>query len=251
MSTSPKKIIDDEEMKNLLIVSEEVVSEEDDNNDDNKDDNKVVTAADLEEETIPIISNLWSDPERLNKLASEMRAITKVRIVRETYPEDVLLKAMAEVLTTVGWYDYEQFSKTIHRILTGPPRSVPFSVKTRNARTGKMDFWLIRAFINVTDDNQEYVIDEKNYNKKDVLMSKQFCEFLRQYCREQLKDEVQFWAFTGTYKGKQQLDMSKLTQSDINALESIGETNPDNLVMFQFKKKSPEVMVGRKTENDA
>jgi hypothetical protein len=250
MST-PQKIVsqmDDEEMKTLLTSQTPQPQTED-------DDNKLVTSSDLvsepevEQEEKPA-SSLWSDPDRLKQLATEMQALTKVRIVREKYSEAVLLKAMAEVLTSVGWYDYTQFTNTIRRILTGPRNSVPFSVKTRNQRTGKMDFWLIRAFINVdTPENKNYSVDGKDYNKRDVLMSKQFCDFLRDYCRTQLKDEVQFWAFTGTYKGKQQLDMSKLAPSDISALESIGETNPDHLVMFQFKKKTPEVMVGKATSD--
>jgi hypothetical protein len=214
------------------------------------DDNKLVTSADLESDKEESESNprtnLWLDTERLNKLSKEMEALSKVRIVKEKYPEEVLIKAMAEVLASVGWYDYQQFSNTINRILNGPPRSVPFSVKTRNQRTGKMDFWLIRAFINIAvEGNTDYVVNDIKYNKKDVLMSKQFCEFLRDYCRTQLKDEVQFWAFTGTYKGKQHLDMSKLTSSDVEALQSIGETNPNNLCLFQFKKKSSEVIVGK------
>jgi len=210
------------------------------------DDNKLVRSEDLvsePEEKVP--KNLWSDPDRLKTLKAEMQALSNVRFVKEKYPETVLMKAMAEVLTSVGggWYDYSQFSNTIRRILTGPSHTVPFAVKTRNQRTGAMDFWLIRAFINVKM-SPTYTVEFKDYNKREILMSKQFCEYLRQYCREQLKDEVQFWAFTGTYKGKQQLDMSRLHPSDINALESIGETNPDNLVMFQFKKKTPEVFVG-------
>ena len=109
-----------------------------------------------------------------------------------------------------------------------------------------MDFWLIRAFVNVGPSNEFYEVESVKYNKRDVLMSKQFCDFLRDYCRNQLKDEVQFWVFTGTYKNKQHLDMKKLGPNDIRALESIGETNPDNLVLVQFKKKIAEIIVGRK-----
>lgn len=244
MSTAPSaKIVTqlgEEDLQKLLTGLEHVHLEE--------DDNKVVTSADLasEPEEKPI-ATLWSDPERLKLLATKMQAVSKVRFVREKYPEPVLMEAMVEVFNTVDWYDYNTFASTIRRILTGPPRSVPFAVKTRNKRTGKMDFWLIRAFINVKA-SPVYSVDGTDHSKRDVLMSKQFCEYLRDYCRTQLKDEVQFWAFTGTYKGKQQLDMSLLHQSDIEALESpnFGETDPDNLVMFQFKKKIPEIYVGRK-----
>src|SRR6185503_12574072 len=108
MST-PQKIVTDDEMKDLLTSQTPQPQTED-------DDNKLVTSSDLasepevEEKVAP---SLWSDPERLKQLASEMQALSKVRIVREKYSEAVLLKAMAEVLTSVGWYDYTQFSNTI------------------------------------------------------------------------------------------------------------------------------------------
>jgi len=177
-------------------------------------------------------------------LRQEMQVLSKVRIPVEQLPEEVILKAMAEVLAELGWSDYGSFNKTIKRILTGPPRSVPFAVKTRNQRTGKMDFWLIRVFVNIGDVNKEYEVDGKTYNKRDVLMSHQFCDYLRDFCRTELHDEAQFWTFTGSYRNKQHLDMSKLSQDDMAALRQIGETDSNNLVMFQFKKKVPEVYVG-------
>jgi len=217
------------------------------------DDNKLVSAQDLNSDTEEekVAPTLWSDSERLKKLSIEMEALSKLRVVKERYPETVLLKAMAEVLTSVGWYSYEQFAKTVNTILSGNQRSVPFSMRTKDKITKVQDFWLVRAFINIsTKDNRVYEIDGVNYNKKDVLMSKEFSKYLNQYCLEQFKGEVQFWTFTGSYTGKQHLDMGKLTRSDIRALESIGETNADNLVMFQFKKRTTEVMVGKIDKKD-
>jgi hypothetical protein len=208
------------------------------------DDNKLVTREDLEKQDTDEIKSLWSDPNRLAKLRQEMQVLSKVRIPVEQLPEEVILKAIAEVLAELGWSDYASFNKTIKRILTGPPRSVPFAVKTRNQRTGKMDFWLIRVFVNIGDVNKEYEVDGKTYNKRDVLMSHQFCDYLRDFCRTELHDEAQFWTFTGSYRNKQHLDMAKLSQDDMAALRQIGETDPNNLVMFQFKKKVPEVYVG-------
>lgn len=211
-----------------------------------EDDNKLVTRDDLNNESTPTEDNLWSDPDRLAKLRQEMQVLSKVRIPTEQLPEDVILKAMAEVLAELGWSDYASFNKTIRQVLTGPPRSVPFAIKTRNQRTGKMDFWLIRVFVNIGDANKEYEVDDKKYNKRDVLMSHQFCDYLREFCRTQLHDEAQFWTFTGSYRNKQHLDMAKLNQDDMAALRQIGEIDPNNLVMFQFKHKSAEVYVGSK-----
>jgi len=77
-------------------------------------------------------------------------------------------------------------------------------------------------------------------------MSHQFCNELRDYCRTILRDEVQFWTFTGSYRNKQHLDIEKLSADDMNSLRDIvKETNPNNLVMIQLKKKSSEVYVGK------
>lgn len=39
--------------------------------------------------------------------------------------------------------------------------------------------------------------------------------------------------------------MSKLTQNDLTTLrQQFGEVNPNNLVLIQIKKKTPEVYVG-------
>ncbi len=171
--------IEDSEMKELL--QPEVKSEED-------DDNKLVTREDLEtraDSPIPTKS-LWADSDRLAKLRAEIQVLTKVRIPVEQLPEEVILKAMAEVLSELGWSDYGSFNKTIRRILTGPPKAVPFAVKTRNQRTGLMDFWLIRVFVVVGDTNKEYEVDGKQYSKRDVLMSHQFCDYLRDFCRTEL-----------------------------------------------------------------
>jgi hypothetical protein len=215
------------------------------------EDDTLVTKDDLECEvgSEPEVENeavksLWSDPERVAQLHKQMNLLKKVRIPTQRIPEEVLIEGMAEVLGELGWNDYEKFSNTIKTIINGRPQDLPpFSLKTRDQRTSKMDFWIIRIFINI---KSSYVDSTgKSYGKKDVLMSREFCEYLRQYCRDVLRDEVQFWSFTGTYRGKQHLDMSRITQHDLNILKKTGRTNPDELVMFQMKRKCPEVYVGQ------
>jgi len=151
------------------------------------------------------------------------------------YPDVVLSQAMDEVLSQIGFLNYSQFSRTVELIVQGV--KFPFAMRTKNMRTDKMDFWINRTFINIKK-TPTYTFDGKDYDKLKLLMSEQFYDYLSDYCRMELKDEAQFWAFTGTYTNKQQLDMTRLSSSEIENLKLMGETNPDNLVMFQFKKKT-------------
>lgn len=210
---------------------------EEDPEEEEDDDNCLVT-----KETIDKSINLWNDKERLVKLQKEMEMLSKIESPTNEYPKEVIAVAMEEVLNTLKWDDYSTFQNIVNTILTGPRNKIPFSMKTRDKRTGKLDFWLLRIFLKVG----EYSVDDKVYDKRDVLMSRQFCDYLREFCRTELKDQVQFWTFTGTYRNKQHLDMSKLTQDDQNQLKLMGEVDPNNLVMFQFKKKVPEVYIGAK-----
>ncbi len=220
------------------------------------DDNKLVTYDDLESnsdsEESPVMTNLWSDPERLKKLNQEMNKLAKVRNSTEKFPDTVLNKAMGEVLNEVTWDNYESFKQTVKNILesrtTKNNKSPPFSILTKNKQSGEMNFWIVKVFINVGE-NVNYEVDNKKYNKKEVLMSRQFCNYLKSFCKEVLKDEVQFWSFTGSYEGKQHLDMSvsRVRSDELKILMEMNkETNANNLVMFQFKHKNPEVYVGRK-----
>lgn len=216
-----------------------------------EDDNKLVTKEDLQQKTDEE-TNLWSDQSLLDKLNEEMNKLAKVRLPVKQLPELVLIKAMAEVLSELEWSDYTSFRNSINRILTSrPPNTVPFSIKTVDQRTNKKDFWVIRVFIDIGD--KFYEVEESDgtiskFSKLTVLMSHQFCSYFRDYCRTQLNDEAQFWTFTGSYRNKQHLDMSKINERDMAILKQRGETNPNNLVMFQIKKKTPEVYLGSKSD---
>lgn len=206
---------------------------------DNDDDNKLVTLEDLVEP----MTNLWEDPVRLEKLRKEIKVLTKIRILPGQFPETVIVAAMTEVLSEVGWSDYNSFRNVVNRILTKPRHSVPFAKKVRDKLTGRMDYWLIRAFIDVKGNYE--AADGSKFSKKEVLMSRQLCEYLREFCHTELKNEVQFWTFTGSGEDKQKLDISRLNPYELETLTTlIGETDADNLVMFQFKKKTKEVYVG-------
>lgn len=173
---------------------------------------------------------------KLQMLRTEMQLFPKSNannLPEIQYPEELMIKALAEVLATHEWYDYEQFANTVDRVLNGPPRCVPFSIKTKDKTTGEFDFWIINTFVVITE---PYELDGKSYNRGEVLMSKQFFSFLKMYCIEQLKGEVHFWAFTGKAEGRQKLNFERINLE--NLAKVIGEEpNADNLVLFQFKKK--------------
>lgn len=209
------------------------------------DDNELVTAEDLEAtDDHPTIVSKWDDSNLIKNLQEQMDKLKGLHFKKAKYTDTILTMAMAEVLADLGWKSHQDFRNTVQNILQGPrngPDRVPFSLKTRNKLTGRMDFWLVRTFVNVGY-GQVYQDEEGNViPKKDVLMSRQFSDFLRSYCRDQLKDEVQFWVFTGSFKGRQHLDLNKLVHADRQLLP---DQNPNNLVMVQFKMKTPEQMIG-------
>jgi hypothetical protein len=220
-----------------------------------QDENHLITASDLEEDEVKepeLEPNLWDSKELLESLAKDMDVLGGIRFKKQVLSTEVLDLALKEVLKSVGWDNYQNFCDTVYDILNGPrngPTRVPFSVKTRDKLTNRMDFWLVRSFIHVDEENSEYKAEPdstESFSKKTVLMSREFSSHLRTYCKDVLKDEVQFWVFTGSYKGKQHLDLTKFNDSDIKRLQNGGKKlNPDNLIMIQFKKKAPEVIIGK------
>jgi hypothetical protein len=202
------------------------------------DDNKLISLSDLNKQ--PAVETLWQDQTLLSTLEKEMEILLKVRFPPDVFPEEIIVQAMADVFTKLQWNDYFSFRETVFHILKNP-RSVPFSVRTRDALTGKNDFWIQRIFIN-DDKYKSYSGDL--YSKKEVLLSRHFTKQLRSLCKTVFKDEVQFWSFTGNYNCGQKLDIGKLNAHELKLLqETNGEVDPNKLVMFQFKKKTPEVLI--------
>ncbi len=226
------------------VDQSETESNEDETESNEEDDNQLVTADDLKEpETENKVTSMWDNPDLIKSLTSQMDKLGKARFKKVQFTDAILTMALGEVLSDLGWKSHLDFRETVNDIIRYPrngPNRVPFSVLTRNQRTGEMNFWLVKSFVKV--DGQEYSDNEGNsIAKKTVLMSRPFSNFLRSYCREQLKDEVQFWVFTGSYKGKQNLDLNKLNPID---KPNLPDQDPNNLVMIQFKMKTPEEMVG-------
>lgn len=204
-----------------------------------EEDNKLVGLVDLEkEEHIP---TKWDDVTE--DLKTQMQKLQKLRF--NVIPNDILDQAMNEIIIHTDWIDYENFKESVKNILEGPV-PVPFSSKVRDKETGNMDFWILRTFINVKR-NPVFINEFKEYNKREVYMSKEFSSKLRKYCKDVLKDEVQFWIYTNSpYGTGQKMDISKLSQNDKTILTIRGDSKTDELILFQFKKKNPEILVGRK-----
>lgn len=202
-----------------------------------EDDNKLVTLTELEKED-QIITK-WD--EDLGNLVSQMEKLKEMRF--SFIPDEVINKALQPVVGD-KWYDYESFKNNVFGILHGAVPVEPFSLRARDKETGQLDFWMLRKFVNV-EREPKFEHEGKLYNKREVYLSKQFGHTLKRYCKETLKDEVQFWTYTTSQHGSdQKLDLNKLSQNDKILLSVRGDSNPDHLILFQFKKKNPEVYVG-------
>lgn len=121
---------------------------------------------------------------------------------------------------------------------------MPFTLKIKDKFTNKWNFWIVKSFVNVN--SKFYKIDTEgessiSFPKKNVLMSKQFTDYIRDYCKNTLLDQVQVWIFTGSYVGRQHLDLSKVNKDDLDLLDT---KDPNDLVMVNFKRKVPEVHIG-------
>jgi hypothetical protein len=201
----------------------------------NTKDNKLVTMDDINKEDE--IETLWSNNDKLDILEKQMNDLENVRF--DSYDHQVITYALSEFLDKIKWNNYSEFSENTNEILKG--HKVPFSIRTKDKNTGKMDFWLTRLFINIKT-NPHITVNNTQFKFKNVLLSKQFNDRLRKYCKEELKDETHFWCFSGTTDGEHKLDLSKLSNDDLNLLD--GDNDPHNYVMFQMKKKNREIMIG-------
>lgn len=204
-----------------------------------EDDNKLVTLSELEKED-QIITK-WD--EDTTHLKEQMEKLKQLRF--KQLPDEVINLALQQIINDTKWCDYESFKLITDHIINGSFPHVPFSLRAKNKENGQLDFWMLRTFVNVEKDPTfGHIYGE--YNKKEVFLSKQFAQALKKYCKETLKDEVQFWTYTTSQFGtEQKLDLDKLSQNDKILLSIRGDSNPDHLILFQFKKKSPEVYIGR------
>jgi hypothetical protein len=202
-----------------------------------EDDNKLVTLEQLNRESD--IKTMWDNEEFLKTLNEQMDLLVTVKFT--PYNQDVMQQFTSEILNKLGWETEEKFKEVISNILNGV--KIPLALRTKDKNTGKLDFWLQRCVINVVK-NPNVIINNILYSRKDVLLSKQFNDHLKKYLKETYKDMVQFWCFSGSItSGEQTLDLSKFSNADMKYLHENGDDNVSDLIMFQMKKRIPEVMV--------
>lgn len=211
------------------------------------DDGKLVTKKDLYEKPY----SQWNDKEQLDNLEKDMTILEEMRFSEEFPPDSLVLECITEVLHEVGWYDYQSFSESVNKIIMYGPQSVPLSTRARDIFTMKKDFWIQKVMIDLSK-NDTLFYKGAEYKKLDVIMSKKFSNTLRNYCRNKLNDKLQFWCFSGNYSGKQSLNMTKFSESDINYIQNkYGHTEPTKFIMIQFKKKNKDVFLHDKNNINA
>jgi DNA-directed RNA polymerase subunit H (RpoH/RPB5) len=198
--------------------------------------------------------NKWDDPVILAQLEKEMDVLTQVRFSKNSFDEHLLSQALQDVFKTFGWSidsdpqrSCEEFNKTLKLIMKTPTKGkeqkVPYSLVTKNKQTGIFDFWLLRSFVKIREDGKLTEYTDKNGKtvpKIKILMSRDFCNYIRNFCQLNFNDQAHVLIYTGSYKGKQHLDITRFGDT------KLPDPDPNNLVMVQFKKKVVEEMIGAK-----
>lgn len=189
--------------------------------------------------TMSTTTDQWENVEVLEKLDKQMDVLYSLKFSSNMYPDQVMGMALNEVLPR-NWETYEGFSNYINKLVYSKKDDrMPFTQKVKDKFTGKWNFWIVKSFVNVND--KFYVHNGVQYPKKAVLMSKQFNDYLRDFCKLMLNDKVQALTFTGSFTGRQNLDMTKVNKNDLVLLDTV---DPNDLVMVNFKRKVVETLVG-------
>lgn len=229
-----------------------------------KDDNVLVKKRGIKETDVVAVTRTnwgWNDPSKLEKLRNEVKLLQKTKKPHKI-PEDVLIKAISLVLEELGWIDDQDDGNgggiTAHQKMTVDTRNIinnsrnkpSFSKLTTDKNSKTLDFWLIKVFVKTNDEDFVCEGHGHTYKKKDVLMSNEFCTSFKNYCKSKLQDQVQFWCFSSDSSGKKQLLADKIEKNEWKTLEEKHKdknirNNIGDFVMIQFKKKIPEVMVGK------
>ncbi len=187
-----------------------------------EDDNKLVKLEDLDKIRAPI-NTLWNDEELISDLKQKIEALKNIKFL----PSGVIDLAVSDVINAVGWDSYDSYKNKIDSILSGV--NYPYCSKIKNRETGKHDFWIVRTFI---DMNNSYEFSDITYSKKDVLTSKEFNDSLNKYLKTNFKNEIHSWFY--------------LVDGEEGHVLNIPQShNMKHLIMFQFKKKLNDVIIGQ------
>lgn len=193
------------------------------------EDNNLVSANDLKDN----IESLWNDKKYLNEVESDMNKLKNVRFKEGVINEEIISKAFKDVLGHLKWNSYDDFKESISKIT----KDGTFKRIERNG-------WVIDSFVNTTG----FYIDKttgNSYIKKKVILSNEFSSYLRKYCKEVLKDEVQFKYFIGGSNGNSRLNIDLLPEKCLKEYnQKYSNVNQKNIIMFRFRHKYPEIYVG-------
>lgn len=202
------------------------------------DENELVTLDELTavEEEVP--KSKWDDPEVIKSVQKEVKALCNVRFKRNVMSENVLKQGLKLILGDL-WTDYRSFKRLTTAIATGRERRL-FCSRLTNKETYRYDYWIVRNFVLLKLDDIDLTITDEStgaeFTKKQVLTSRDFNQFMKVYCKNDLQDEAHYSSFSGNL-----LDLSKFEKD----LSKLPDPNPHNLILVQFKMKNPEIVIGR------
>lgn len=223
------------------------------------DENPLVTQSEINGS----VQTKWSDKTKTEKNDQNMAALGAVRIGDKKekaveYPEPIIAMAVQDVLSTVGWFNYESFLTCTTNIVNKNFKGLKFASRVTDKKTNKQDFWLIKGFIDVRPVDGYAPVYEHNgveHNKITVLTSDDFTKKFREICqniggdgengRLGFKGKVAFRILHGS-----QLEMGKFYAPEMKELHKmldvpVEETiDPNMVVMIQFKKNIPSLIIG-------
>lgn len=202
-------------------------------NDTTLNDDVLVTKEDLEtlsDYSDKSVENLWKDEEVLTQLKEEMKRLESVKKEYKRYPQEIIIKAVAEIISKVGWGSVDRMNANIQKICNR--KYIPFSFLALNKKTGVRDIWVQ----NVILENGEFCgSDGTCYKKHEIYLSKHFCEEFKNYIKQELENKVKFWVFSSQAKGNQTLNLHNINKKDHNRLLMFN--NIEDLIMFRFTLK--------------
>jgi len=160
----------------------------------------------------------------------------KLNISLYYYPEGLLYKALKDVFSKFDWITYNNFRKTINDIMGD--KNIPFTSKIFDNVKKVKDVWIVHMYVFVG--NREYEYNKRYYSKREILLSKDFRNYLIEHCSTILKDEVvcKFFAGPDYASGNiELLDMNKATKQELISLSSISDLDANKFVLISFRKR--------------
>jgi hypothetical protein len=160
-----------------------------------------------------------------NKISKQISLNVSLNVSHDmNIPDHILSQALVEVMSKIGWSDYQSYKNDINLIYNSNIKS---AFKNTSDNIHGYGRWNVRSFIHTK--NEYY----SRYSKKDVLLSKQFFFYLKGFCDKILNSEVYFTFYHGYNNTRftKHLKICKVAQ------EHLQSSNPDDYVMILFNEK--------------